>query len=226
MKLHSVTTCERCNLLFFHSIFTLQFFFFFFRYFTRGHLSCCWIRFKHTDSSQNAVIPLFRHYAVLLSPLCEYFSESLLFLLFFFSRRGLCHFPNDVCRGPNEWCFCLVFKDLLLCLREFPVFILFYRQLAESSFRPWSLWTGSVALIAQVIDQKESTVIPLDVLRDSCHWLMVGGRQGYVSVQSVYQYSFSLSCHLVDLAVLFTLVQRPVLNCIKLYRLCKKLNVA
>lgn len=31
---------------------------------------------------------------------------------------------------------------------------------AESSFRPWSLSTGSVALIAQVIDQmKESTVI-------------------------------------------------------------------
>lgn len=32
---------------------------------------------------------------------------------------------------------------------------------AESSFRPWSLCTGSVALIAQVIDQiKESTVMP------------------------------------------------------------------
>lgn len=27
---------------------------------------------------------------------------------------------------------------------------------------------------------------------------------------------------LVDLAVLFSLVQRSVLNCIKLYRLCKK----
>lgn len=41
-----------------------------------------------------------------------------------------------------------------------------------------------------------------------------------------YQYSLYLSCQLVDLAVLFSVVQRPVLNCIKLYRLCKKLNVA
>lgn len=141
--------------------------------------------------------------------------------------------------GQTSW---RVFLDLLLCLLELPgVFFARQSRGAESSFRPWSLWTGSVALIAQVTDQiKESTVIPptppphplLQCAEGrggggGCHWLKVGGgRQGYVSVQSVYQYSFYLSCHLVDLAVLFSLVQRSVLNCIKLYRLCKKLNVA
>lgn len=58
-----------------------------------------------------------------------------------------------------------------------------------------------------MIDQiKESTVIPLGVLR-------VGGRQGYVSVQSVYQYSFVLLRHLVDLAVILPGAE----TCIKLY---------
>lgn len=80
------------------------------------------------------------------------------------------------------------FLGLLLCLLEFPgvffVLFCFLGSGAESSFRPWSLWTGSVALIAQVIDQiKESTVIPpLSVLRDGCRWPRAGGRQGYVSV--------------------------------------------
>lgn len=117
------------------------------------------------------------------------------------------------------------FLVLLLCLLETPG--VFARQSGQSLALDLGHWTGSFALIAQVIDQiKESTVITLSVLRDGCHWLTESGRQGYVSVQSVYQYSFYLSCHLVDLAVLFSLVQRPVLNCIKLYRLCKKLNVA
>lgn len=140
----------------------------------------------------------------------------------FYGRKGRFIFQMMSAEGQTSGRF----LDLLLCLLELPG--VFARQSgAESSFRPWSLWTGSVALIAQVIDQiKESTVIPLSELRDSCHRLEVGGRQGYVSVQSVYQYSLYLSCHLVDLAVLFSVVQRPVLNCIKLYRLCKTLNVA
>lgn len=77
-----------------------------------------------------------------------------------------------------------------------------------------------------MIDQiKESTVIPHSVAEGRLPLAEIGKREGYVSVQSVYQYSLYL-CHLVDLAVLFSVVQRPVLNCIKLYRLCKKLNVA
>jgi len=63
---------------------------------------------------------------------------------------------------------------------------------AESSLRPWSLWTGSVALIAQVADQiKESTVMPQQRADGAgCHWLKVGGRQGRVSVQSVISIPF------------------------------------
>lgn len=111
---------------------------------------------------------------------------------------------------------CLVFKDLLLCLREFPVFILFSRQLAESNFRPWSLWTGSVTLIAQVIDQKESTVIP--PRRAEGQLPLAGGR---------WEAGFRL-CTVCLSVFLFSLLslggsccfihpgpdKRPVLNCI------------
>lgn len=44
--------------------------------------------------------------------------------------------------------------------------------------------------------------------------LKVGGRQGYVCTVCFISIHF-ISCHLVDLAVLFSLVQRSVLNCIK-----------
>lgn len=55
-------------------------------------------------------------------------------------------------------------------------------------------------------------------LRDGCHWL---ASAGWCLCTVCSQYSLCPSCHLVDLAVLFSVVQRLALNCIKLYRLWK-----
>lgn len=55
-------------------------------------------------------------------------------------------------------------------------------------------------------------------LRDDCHWL---ASAGWCLCTVCSQYSLCPSCHLVDLAVLFSVVQRLALNCIKLYRLWK-----
>lgn len=176
---------------------------------------------KHTECG--GPTSLFSQYAIVRNIFLSTCFPALYCFISFYAREAHFIFQMMSAEGQTRGRF---FLDLLLCLLELPGVL--QGSGAESSFRPRSLWTGSVALIAQVIDQiKESTVIPLSVLlRDGCRWLKVGGRQGYVSVQSVYQYSLYLSCHLVDLAVLFSVVQRPVLNCIKLYRLCKKLNVA
>lgn len=118
------------------------------------------------------------------------------------------------------------FLDLLLCLLELPGVLWGGRgEGAESSFRPWSLWTGSVALIAQVTDQmNESTVIP-PRRAEGRPPLAESWREAGLRLCTVCLSVFLLSpVILVDLAVLFSLVQRSVLNCIKLYRLCKKTN--
>lgn len=128
--------------------------------------SIVWISFL--AQKQSASMPLYQ-----LSP--QLFSV--------FMPEGVFLISDDVCRGPNErWTFrpSLVFTRTPKC---------FARQ---STFRPRSLWTGSVALIAQVTDQiKESTVIHppnSQCLGWGRRWLLllkVGGRQAYVSVQSV-----------------------------------------
>lgn len=149
------------------------------------------------------------------------FSSSVVFY-FLLCQKGSFYFPDDVCRGPNEW---QVFRPSLVFTRT-------PRCFARQSGQSLALDLGHFELdqlhwLHKWLTRLKSLLwSPSVLLRDGCHWLKVGGRQGNVSVQSVYQYSFYLSCHLVDLAVLFSVVQRPVLNCIKLYRLCKKLNVA
>lgn len=79
---------------------------------------------------------------------------------------------------------------LLFCLRELPA--LLFSARVESSFRPSPLWTGSVALIAQVIDQ---TRVYCDDLaaEDGCHWPTVCRGRGLVSVQFISIPLFSVT---------------------------------
>lgn len=198
------------SLVFPQSIFTLQLFFFVIITSLVHLSSCCWFSLKQTPHrmrwSQFSDMMLFYP-----AHLVNIFWISAVFASFFFPQRGLCHFPNDVCRGPNEWC--LVLRTLLLCLREFSFlnFILFFRKSAETSFRPWSLWTGSVALIAQVIDQKESTVIPSMCWGTAAiGWWSAGGRVCTVCL-SVFLFS------LLSLGGSCCFIHPGPETCIKLY---------
>lgn len=166
-------------------------------------------RRRKKNRAEYGHVSLFSQYDIVHLFINLFVSSSAVFL-FLLQQKGSFYFPGDVCRGPNQW---QIFRPSLVFTRTPRCFC--EAVGAESSFRPWSLWTGSVALIAQVIDQiKESTVIPLSELRDSCHRLKVGGRQGYVSVQSVYQYSLYLSCHFGGSCCF---ILRSPETCIKLY---------
>lgn len=170
----------------------LSFFFFFFLNLTTLH------------SEYNFVLAQLRNLngggpIVSLQPVCRYIHHLLSNrfpvlrgLIWRYARKGRFYF-TDVCRGPNEW---PTAPPALVWTRTPQVVG------AESSFRPWSLWTGSVALLAQVIDQIESTVMPLGVADGGLP--LVESRRGG-SVSSLYSLFISIpfiSCHLVDLAVL------------------------
>lgn len=99
------------------------------------------------------------------------------------ARKG-CYFPASL-----PWAGRGVLA-LLFCLRELPA--LLFSARVESSFRPSPLWTGSVALIAQVIDQ---TRVYCDDLaaEDGCRWLTVCRGRGLVSVQFISIPLFSVT---------------------------------
>lgn len=166
------------------------------------------------------MVPLLSSASMPLYPTSFYqpfFSKFCSVLFPFYARKGHFIFQMMSAEGQTSGRF----LDLLLCLLELPG--VFVRQSGEQSL---ALDLGHSELDQLHWLHKWLTRLKSLLWSLGCRWLKVGGRQGYVSVQSVYQYSLYLSCHLVDLAVLFSVVQRPVLNCIKLYRLCKKLNVA
>lgn len=128
-----------------------------------------------------------------LQPVCHCTQHLFINFFFFFHFCSvLSSLPARVilfsrqCLQRAKW----VADFLILCLLELPGVLQGSR--AESSFRPWSLSTGSVSLVAQVIWPPWTVYcdFPLSELRDSCHWLKVGGRQGYVSVQSVISIPF------------------------------------
>lgn len=131
-----------------------------------------------------------------------------------------------VCSTWAKWAAVL----LHILFTRSPERVLFYLFLcsgsgAESSFRPWSLWTGSVALIAQVaVQMLESTVMPPRCAE--------GGeaerrREAGLRLCTVYQY-FYLHHSLMsfDETCCFILPGPEIcIKCNKLYRLCKMLNV-
>lgn len=131
-----------------------------------------------------------------LQPVCQCLLPTLFFLYiiflfcspdslgfyFLFMLERVIFISQMMCRGPDEWQFGLDVILCLLCLE------------AESSFRPWSRRTGSVELWLH----KWSTRLRVYCdypYRDEGLLPSADIGRGYVSVQSVYQYSFYLSCH-------------------------------
>lgn len=139
----------------------------------------------------------------------------------FYAREARFYFPHDVCRGPNQW---QIFRPLVFtrtpgCFaRQSGQSLALDLGHSELDQLHWlHKWLTRLKSLLWFPPQCAEGRLPL---AES----LVGGR-----VTSLYSLFISIpfiSCHLVDLAVLFSVVQRPVLNCIKLYRLCKKLNVA
>lgn len=142
------------------------------------------------------------------------FSSSSPLYFYFCLKNSSFYFLDIVCRGPSEQ---QSLRPHAYWNSQVFFFLFFLRGCGvESSFRLWSPTTGSVALIAQVADQiKESTVMP----RPQCDRVTAvgwqeGGRQGQVSVQSVYQYFFSSLLSICGSCCFNPLVQKSVLNCI------------
>lgn len=121
----------------------------------------------------------------------------------------------------SSWCLQRVKQfDTFLCFTRTPR--CFSRQSGQSlALGPWSLWISCTDCTSGWPNSRvycdfalcAEGQLPLAPSR----W-----EAGLCLCTVCYQYSLYPSCDLVDLAVLFSVVQRPVLNCIKLYRLCKK----